>query len=215
MSFRFALVLTLFSLGLAGCTGGSASATASARVTARAELSTTPTPVALVGATPAEGARAMEIACDTAAPELCNALDDDCDGRLDEDASCPYEPGEVQVVVAWNSDADVDLYLTEPSGTTASFQSPSAAGGLEIQHAGRGACVEDPGPAARVESARIARNAAPGTYAVALHYLMECDADGGPTTALVSLSVGGRHVGTWTYLLTPSERLQVLEFELQ
>jgi hypothetical protein len=197
------------------CTGASASATVSARATASAEIGTPAAPLRFADATLAEGAAPLEVACDANATELCNALDDDCDGRLDEDASCPYAPGEVHVVVAWNSDADLDLYLTEPSGTTASFQSPSAASGLEVQHAGRGACVEDGGPGARTESARIARDAPRGTYALSLHYLMECDAHGGPTTALVTVSIGGTIAGTWTYTLTPNERVDLLRFDLE
>lgn len=214
MSRLLALIALAALAALAACTGGSASATVSARATASAEVGTVAAPVRFVDATLAEGAAPLQVPCEASATELCNALDDDCDGRLDEDAACPYAPGEVHVVVAWNSDADLDLYLTEPSGTTASFQSPSAASGLEVQHAGRGACVEDGGPGARTESARIATDAPRGTYALALHYLMECDTHGGATTALVTVSVGGAIAGTWTYTLTPNERVELLRFDV-
>ena len=44
---------------------------------------------------------------------------------------------------------------------------------------------------------------------------MECDAHGGPTTALVTVSIGGTIAGTWTYTLTPNERVDLLRFDLE
>lgn len=206
--------VALLSLLATACAGSGVSTSVATPASARAEV-TTIAPVVFGGAELHEGASAIEVPCESAAEERCNALDDDCDGRVDESASCPYDPGELHVVVAWNTDADVDLYLTEPGGTTASFQSPSAAHGLQVQHAGRGACAEGDGPARRIESARIAEGAPPGRYVVALHYLMECDTHGGPTTALVTVSVGDVVAGTWTYTLRPNERVEVVHFELR
>jgi uncharacterized protein YfaP (DUF2135 family) len=209
-----ALLVALLACSVSGCAGASATANVSVHASASADVTTAAPRVQLGDVVLAELTRPLAVACEANAVELCNAVDDDCDGRLDEDASCPYGPGDLHVVVAWNSDADLDLYLTEPTGTTVSFQSPTGAAGIEVQHAGRGACGDE-GPATRVESARIVESATPGSYAVTLHYLMECDAHGGPTTAVVSVSVGGARAGTWTYTLTPNERVEVLRFELQ
>jgi tRNA (guanosine-2'-O-)-methyltransferase len=54
--------------------------------------------------------------CVPTGPEICfNATDDNCNGIVDE--GCGLNTGIVQFVIAWNeSDADVDLEVTDPSG---------------------------------------------------------------------------------------------------
>ncbi|MBX3249930.1 MAG: putative metal-binding motif-containing protein [Myxococcales bacterium] len=201
---------------LAGCLGASGTATVSGSATARASVRAELRPLAPPTASPglAPGVEALEVPCDAAVAETCNGVDDDCDGRVDEGAGCPYEGGPMHVVVAWNSDADLDLYVTEPSGEIVSFQSPTSESGAELQHAGRGRCGEPSDPAARVESLRFTTRPPPGQYVVALHYLMECSPQAGATTAVLSVTIGGRRYGTWTYTLTPNERVEVLRFTL-
>ena len=67
-------------------------------------------------------------ACTPTGPELCfNAVDDNCNGVVDE--GCGLGTGVLQFVIAWgDSPADVDLVVTDPSGTRvfdANKQTPS------------------------------------------------------------------------------------------
>lgn len=173
------------------------------------------TPVRLAGPpTVAEGATPVQVACEEGASEQCNALDDDCDGAIDE--GCGYETGPVQVTVAWNSDADLDVYVVDPGEETVSFQRREGASGARMDQAARGACAEDDGtPAARVENVFWSQRPPPGEYRVELHYLFECDTEAGPTTATVSVAVGGQTVGAYNLTLTPTNRETVIRFELQ
>jgi hypothetical protein len=89
---------------LCGCDVGAAG---SAR---RNQPFTPPTPVA-----PSSGVRPIA-ACVPLSYEICfNALDDNCNGALEE--GCGTPGGVVQFMIAWDaSRADVDLNVTDPNG---------------------------------------------------------------------------------------------------
>jgi len=55
-------------------------------------------------------------ACTPTGPEICfNAVDDNCNGIIDE--GCGIATGPLQFTIAWgDSPADVDLRVTDPSG---------------------------------------------------------------------------------------------------
>ena len=189
-------------------------ATASVRATASAtdqasdtaqELRPPSEPVVL-----APGVTALEVPCGP--PERCDAIDSDCDGTIDEDAACPYEGGPLQITVAWNSGADLDLYVTDPTGETVSFQRPRGVSGAVLDHSGRGSCAE--GPAPRIENYRFTSRPPAGEYAVELHYLFECEANAGPVTATIGIVVAGERLGPYNYTLSPNERVEVLRFTL-
>lgn len=60
----------------------------------------------------------LEMACTPTGPELCfNALDDNCNGILDE--GCGVHTGPLQFAIAWDEGADVDLNVKDPGGEPA------------------------------------------------------------------------------------------------
>ena len=160
----------------------------------------------------AEGTTAADAVCERGASEVCNAIDDDCDHRIDE-GNCGYQSGPIQITVAWNSGADIDLYVLEPGGETVSAQQRRSETGAHLDHDGRGNCTEGQ-QHRRVENLRWEGRPPAGEYTVELHYLFECETNAGPTTATTSLTVAEQRIGTYNYTLTPNERVRVLKFEL-
>lgn len=60
------------------------------------------------------GVQVVEASCTQGAAEQCNGLDDNCNGQIDE--GCGYQSGAIQITLAWNTGADIDLYVTDPQG---------------------------------------------------------------------------------------------------
>ncbi len=194
-----------------GC-GATTPLLTSSRATPRTSDSTLPPLEAPATPTLGDGVTPMTVACREDNEERCNALDDDCDGHIDG-AECGYATGPLQVTATWNSGADLDLYVTDPSGEMVSFQRRRSASGAHLDHAARGAGTEQPQP--RIESLVFEERPPPGEYHVELHYLFECETNAGSATATISLSVAGEIVGTYNYTLSPNERATILRFELQ
>lgn len=139
----------------------------------------------------------MEPTCTEGAEERCDALDSDCDGRIDE--GCPgAQGGFVDVAVAWTGGADLDLLL----------DGPDAAGALAVSS--RGACGE---PVELPVERRSLESAPAGRYVVALRYADGCGTDGG-VTASVTVSVDGQIVGTFNREVAPESTSEVVVFEL-
>jgi hypothetical protein len=157
-------------------------------------------------------AETVQVACEPSAFEQCNAVDDDCNGIIDDD--CGYETGAVQVTVSWNSGADIDLYVTDPSGSTLYYNEQhnrSRIGG-HLDHNARGDCRrEQQNP--RIENAYWPAPARAGKYRVALHYFSPCDR-GASTVATLSVEVRGELIGTYRYRLEPEQRIDALSFEV-
>ncbi|MBW2460249.1 MAG: hypothetical protein JRH11_01300 [Deltaproteobacteria bacterium] len=220
------LVLVLVSIVLATCAlaacGGSTPPT-----TPAPEASSDPAPATGGTAVAADGAIAMQLACTEGANERCDALDDDCDGLIDE--GCGYAEGSLTIVATWGSEADVDLVVTGPDG--------EAAPGISPGHGGRGACAEGDHP--RIESATGSQPVA-GTVVVSLRHVATCgDEDGagvaddgadrsdnvsgeradgepapGTTTGSVSIALGGRVLGTFNVPLAPGATAEVATLTL-
>lgn len=167
-----------------------------------------------VGAPPAtaSGVIVVEQACTQGAQEQCNGLDDNCNGQIDE--GCGYQSGAIQITLAWPTGADIDMYVTDPAGQTISYQNTSAASGGQLDRDARGACVEGQAGATNVENVFWNTPTPPsGTYRVQLHNYSGCGQNI-PTTATVSISVGGRIIGTYQYALAPDQRVDLASFSL-
>jgi hypothetical protein len=170
-------------------------------------------PPVLVSIVPISTAEEIPRDCTNPVEEKCNALDDDCDGVIDD--GCGYGGGLMQVTASWNTGSDIDLYVTGPLGDTLSFQRPSTPSGGRVDHAGRGDCEPDmPNP--RIENVRwVGERPIPGIYEVEIQYWGECITGGGPTEVTVSVAVGREIAGQYRHNLLPGERIRILRFVIQ
>lgn len=158
-------------------------------------------------------AQTIAVACEESATEACNGIDDDCDAAIDE-GSCQFGSGPLQVTMAWDSGADLDLYITEPSGEPLSFQRSSSATGGHLDQAARGEC--EPADAhPRVENAFWREAPPPGEYVISVHYLFQCSADAGLSTATLSVRLGDRRFDPVNVSLAPNERVDVIRLRVE
>ena len=142
--------------------------------------------------------------------EQCNALDDDCNGVIDDE--CGYESGDVQITLGWNTGADLDLYVTDPSGATLFYNERhkrSRIGG-HLDHDARGDCRREQ-QNSRIENVYWPAPARPGTYKVELQYFSPC-ARASTTEATLSVVVGNQLLGAYRFRLEPEQRIEALRF---
>lgn len=155
-------------------------------------------------------AETIEVECAYGSFEQCNAIDDDCNGTIDDE--CGYEGGAIQITLGWNSGADIDLYVTDPSGATLYYNEDhqrSPIGG-HLDHDARGNCRrEQKNP--RIENVYWPAPARAGKYRVELHYFSPC-AQGATTDATLTAVVDGQLLGTYRYRLEPEQRVEALSF---
>jgi hypothetical protein len=155
-------------------------------------------------------AESLELECEHNAYEKCDAVDDDCNGVIDD--ACGYEGGAVQITVGWNSGADIDLYVTDPSGSTLYYneQHKRSRIGGHLDHDARGDCRrEQRNP--RIENAYWPAPARKGKYGVELHYFSPC-AHATTTEVTLSVVVDTQVLGTYRYRLEPEQRVEALTF---
>ena len=159
------------------------------------------------------GVSVMEVSCTQGAAEQCNGLDDNCNGQIDE--GCGYQTGAVQITLAWNTGADIDMYVTDPSGQEVSYQNTQTPSGGQLDHDARGQCRADQ-QNNRIENVYWNSPQPPsGMYQVALHYWGECGVHAGPTQTTLSIAVGGRTIGAYAYTLQPGQpKVTVATFNL-
>ena len=160
----------------------------------------------------ASGVTVVEASCTPGAQEQCNGLDDNCNGANDE--GCGYSSGQLQVTLAWNTGADIDLYVTDPNGETIYYGSNTSSSGGHLDHDARGNCGGS--GAATVENVFWANNPPRGTYKVEIHYWAgsDCSTNAGPTPTTLSISAGGRILGAYNYTLVPDQRIPIAAFPL-
>jgi hypothetical protein len=150
----------------------------------------------------------VAIDCAPHGQDTCNAIDDDCNGVIDD--GCGYATGGVQVTIAWDTGADIDLYVVDPSGQAVYYNEEhrkSPLGG-QMDHDARGDCRrEQQNP--RIENAFWPSPAPSGTYEIDLHYFGPCG-DISKTHVTVSVAALGKPFGTFRYELQPEERVKAL-----
>lgn len=151
--------------------------------------------------------------CTKGKEESCNALDDNCDGVIDE--GCGYRSGVIQITLGWDSGADIDLYVTDPAGETICFRKDerrSSSGG-HMDYDSRGDCRTQQ-EINRIENVYWAGPRPPaGEYRVELHYFSPCG-HSQETTTTISVSVAGRVLGVYQRVIQPEERVDLLTFTL-
>jgi hypothetical protein len=102
--------------------------------------------------------------------------------------------GDVQVTLSWNSVADVDLHVVDPSGEEIYYISRQSASGGELDLDSNAGCLSD-GP--RNENITWPSNGAPiGTYHVLVDYWANCTATS--TDYSVTVNVKGQSSQTFT-----------------
>lgn len=186
-------------------------------VEVRAEAHTPPPPrgqvvVRAQSPTLEAGVTVIEASCTQGAEEICNGLDDNCNGQIDE--GCGYSSGNIQITLAWDTGADIDMYVTDPAGETISYSHTQAASGGHLDHDARGNCRPNQ-PNNTIENVYWESPDPPsGSYQVALHYWGECNSNAGPTPTTLSISVGGRILGAYNYTLAPNQRVTIATFQL-
>ncbi|MEM7449703.1 MAG: hypothetical protein AAF355_15820 [Myxococcota bacterium] len=154
----------------------------------------------------------IETNCIQGADEQCNGLDDNCNGQIDE--GCGYSSGDIQITLAWNSGADIDLYVTDPFGETVSYSHTNANSGGHLDQDARGNCRPEQSNN-RIENVYWNASMPPsGQYRAELHYWGECNSGAGPTNTTLSISVGGQVIGAYQYVLNPQQRVQVASFNI-
>jgi len=160
------------------------------------------------------GVSVVDTSCDQSTPETCNGLDDDCNGVIDD--GCGYASGSIQITASWDTGADVDLYVTDPSGETLMYNTEhrrTKSGGV-MDHDARGDCrIEQ--DSNRIENVYWGVEQPPsGVYKVDVAYFGPCG-DAGDTHTTVSIAVGGKVLSVFGYTLSREERVHVASFTLR
>jgi len=160
----------------------------------------------------AAGVTVVQTSCQQGAQEVCNGLDDNCNGQIDE--GCGYSSGNIQITLAWATGADMDLYVTDPAGETLSYQHRQVASGGTLDQDARGQCNRNQANNTIENVYWNTPTPPPGNYRVVVHYWGECNSGAGPTQVTLSIAVGGQIIGAYNYVLAPEQRADVANFTI-
>jgi len=151
--------------------------------------------------------------CEQGEQERCNGLDDNCNGVIDEE--CGYQTGAVQITLSWDTGADIDLYVIDPSGEKIFFRKDrrdSSVGG-HMDFDSRGDCRKEQ-EIDHIENIYWEGSEPPkGNYLVELHYFGPCDKSG-QTQITVAISVAGELIGVFMRTMQPEEKAPIVSFTI-
>jgi hypothetical protein len=188
-----------------------------ARATVRVQTPPPPSATVTVQASSpqvATGVTVVEASCVQGAQEVCNGLDDNCNGEIDE--GCGYSSGNIQITLAWNTGADLDLYVTDPVGETLSYSATTNNSGGHLDHDARGMCNQGQANNTIENVYWNQPNPPNGVYSVRVHYWAgaSCSTSAGTTNMTLSIAVGGRILGAYSYAINPDQRIEIAQFQI-
>jgi hypothetical protein len=187
MLSQFALLLGVPALS-AGCVFSAQARVPTVQATVNTPTVTTATETSV--AVPV-GVTMIQAQCQQGTQEACNGLDDNCNGVIDE--GCGYQGGNVQVTVAWQSSSDIDLHVTDPNNEEVYYGHRNSVSGAVLDRDANAACNQSP---PTVENVYWGTQPMSGQYRIRV---VAYDMCGSPSTpATVSISVGGRILGTYS-----------------
>ena len=153
------------------------------------------------------GVTVIQSQCTPGAPEQCNGLDDNCNGVIDE--GCGYSSGNIQVTAAWNSSSDIDLHVIDPNNEEIYYAHRQSASGGVLDRDANAACSVAP---PTVENVYWGTQPPSGAYRVRLVAYDMCRSAATPVT--LSIAVGGRIVGAYSFTFTYDRQEFVLPFSI-
>jgi len=113
-----------------------------------------------------------------------------------------------QITAAWQTASDIDLHVVDPTGAEVFYGARNSASGGELDHDANAACRIAP---PTVENVYWNSPQPPsGNYQIRLVAYDMCGVPNTPTT--VSISVGGRVIGTYSVSFTQQNQSYTIPF---